>query len=36
MPPPPETNGLVDGMNRSLEEQLLCITSGDNEKLTEW
>ena len=30
------TNGLVEGMNRSLQEYLRCIINGNNTRYTEW
>ena len=30
------TNGLVEGMNRSLQEYLRCIINGNDTKYTEW
>ena len=32
----PWTNGLVEGMNRSLQEYLRCIINGNDTKYTEW
>ena len=32
----PWTNGLVKGMNRSLQENLRCIIKGNDKKYTEW
>ena len=32
----PCTNGLVDGMNRSLQEYLRCIINGNDTRHTEW
>ena len=32
----PWTNGLVEGMNRSLQEYLRCIINGNDRKYTEW
>ena len=32
----PWTNGLVEGMNRSLQEYLRCIINGNDAKYTEW
>ena len=32
----PRTNGLVKGMNRSLQENLRCIINGNNTRCTEW
>ena len=32
----PCTNGLVEGMNRSLQEYLRCINNGNDERYTEW
>ena len=32
----PWTNGLVEGMNRSLQEYLRCIINGNDTRYTEW
>ena len=32
----PGTNGLVEGMNRSLQEYLRCIINGNDTRYTEW
>ena len=32
----PWTNGLVEGMNRSLQEYLRCINNGNDTRYTEW
>ena len=32
----PWTNGLVEGMNRSLQEYLRCIINGNDTRFTEW
>ena len=32
----PWTNGLVEGMNRSLQEYLICIINGNDTRYTEW
>ena len=32
----PRTNGLVEGMNRSLQEYLRCIINGNDTRYTEW
>ena len=32
----PWTNGLVEGMNRSLQKYLRCIINGNDTKYTEW
>ena len=32
----PCTNGLVEGINRSLQEYLRCIIKGNNKRYTEW
>ena len=32
----PWTNGLVEGMNRSLQENLRCIIYGNDTRYTEW
>ena len=32
----PQTNGLVEGMNRSLQEYLRCIINGNDTRYTEW
>ena len=32
----PWTNGLVEGVNRSLQEYLSCIISGNDTRYTEW
>ena len=32
----PWTNGLVEGMNRSLQEYLRCIVNGNDTRYTEW
>ena len=32
----PLTNGVVEGMNRSLQEYLRCIINGNDNSYTEW
>ena len=32
----PRTNGLVKGMNRSLQKNIRCIINGNNTRYTEW
>ena len=36
MSPAPWANGLVEGMNRSLQKYLRCIIFGNDTKYTEW